>query len=147
MATIQKIPLGSDAKMYIGNAEVSTAQNVTLNLEKGEADVTTRGADGWKETLFTNKDASVDFSLVWDTSDPSFSAIAKSFFEKDADPLEMKFLDGPNGTGLSGFFGIQKFSRDEQLDGALIANVTVKPTYAGSDKSKKPKWVTGGGAG
>ncbi|MGL6193550.1 MAG: phage tail tube protein [Thermoguttaceae bacterium] len=139
-----KIPLGTDAKFFIGTREVSTAQNLTLNLEKGEADVTTRGAGGWKETLATNKDASVDATMLWDPDDPSFAEIAMAFFKNEA--LDCKFLDGPiaTGTGLAGFFAVFKFARDEQLDGALIVNVTFKPTYAGSDKSKKPRWLVRG---
>ena len=56
-----KIPLGYQAKAYINTSttntpswtEISIIRNVTLNLEKGEADVTTRGAKGWKEVLPT----------------------------------------------------------------------------------------------
>ena len=71
-----RIPLGYQAKAYINTAtsgtptwtEVDIIRNVTLNLEKGEADVTTRGAQGWKEVLPTLKEASIDTELVWDTT-------------------------------------------------------------------------------
>jgi hypothetical protein len=42
---------------------------VTLNLEAGEAEVTTRANSGWRATVATLKEASVEFEMVWDTGD------------------------------------------------------------------------------
>jgi hypothetical protein len=42
--------------------EIENVRDVTLNLETGEADVTTRANSGWKQTLATLKDGSVDGS-------------------------------------------------------------------------------------
>ena len=82
-----KIPLGYQAKAYINTAtgttpawvEISIIRNVTLNLEKGEADVTTRGAKGWKEVLPTLKEATIDTECVWDADDTLFAKLLDAF--------------------------------------------------------------------
>lgn len=51
-----------------------------LNLEKGEADLTTRASGGWRATEGTLKDASVEFEMVWDTEDAGFTAIKDAYF-------------------------------------------------------------------
>ena len=53
------IVLGLDAKLFRGTAgsqastEVTNVKDLTLNLESGEADVTTRATQGWKATAAT----------------------------------------------------------------------------------------------
>ena len=58
-------------------------RDVTLNLEAGEADVTTRANSGWRATVATLKEASVEFEMVWDTGDAGFTAIKNAFFNND----------------------------------------------------------------
>ena len=51
--------LGLDAKFFHGaagataNSEMKNCKDVTLNLETGEADITTRAAEGWRITAAT----------------------------------------------------------------------------------------------
>ena len=53
--------LGMDAKLYRNSGsfgspiwtEVTNVKDLTLNLEKGEADVTTRANGGWRATVGT----------------------------------------------------------------------------------------------
>jgi len=76
------IKLGMEAKIYYkvggqggGGAwtELTNVRDVTLSLETGEADVTTRANSGWRATVATLKDASVEFEMVWDTADAEFT--------------------------------------------------------------------------
>jgi hypothetical protein len=66
------IKLGMDAKAYYGEAgatattELTNIKDLTLNLETGQADVTTRGNQGWRATIATLKDGSVEFEMIWD---------------------------------------------------------------------------------
>jgi len=77
--------LGMDAKLYRNTGdyatptwvEVSNVKDVTLNLEKGEADVTTRANAGWRATVGTLKDASIEFQMVWDTVDARRSSTTR----------------------------------------------------------------------
>ena len=81
------VKLGMDAKLYRNTGtyasptwnEVKNVKDVTLNLEAGSADVTTRGNGGWRANIATLKDASLEFEMVWDTADDDFAAIRTAF--------------------------------------------------------------------
>ena len=80
------VKLGMDAKLYRNDGtyevpdwvEMTNVKDLTLNNEKGEADVTTRASNGWRATVGTLKDGSVEFEMVWDTEDESFTAIQEA---------------------------------------------------------------------
>ena len=97
--------LGMDAVLKYGtagttaNTALTSVRNVTLNLEKGEADVTTRGNGGWKATVATLKDASVEFEMVWDTADAGFTAIKNSYFNNTAISLLIQRMAGMKAPG------------------------------------------------
>ena len=84
------IRLGMQAKLYHGAAgatattELSNVKDVTLNLETGESDVTTRASNGWRATIATLKNGSVEFTLIWDTEDAGFTAIKNAYFNNTA---------------------------------------------------------------
>jgi len=111
---------------------------VTLNLETGEADVTTRGNQGWRATVATLKNGSVEFEMIWDTGDAGFTAIRQAYFNNTA--IALAILDGANGEGLDADFSITNFSRNEPLEEALTVSVTAKPTYS----TRAPAWKEAG---
>ena len=143
------VKLGMDAKLYfcaagIGGSPVWTllgnVKNVTLNLQKGEADVTTRANNGWKATAGTLKEGSIEFEMVWDTADAGFTAIQQAYFNNTL--IGMAAMDGPIATnGSQGLWAdcmITDFSRDEPLEEAITVKVTAKPTYS----ANAPLWKT-----
>lgn len=142
--------LGMDAKLYRNSGtyaaptweEIGNVKDVTLNLEKGEADVTTRANGGWRATVGTLKDASIEFQMVWDTLDADFDAIRQAFFNNT--PVEFAVMDGaitdPDSEGLRATFDIFNFTRNEALEEAIMVDVSIKPTYA----TNAPDWMTGG---
>ena len=78
------LKLGMAAKLYfkVGGVaaagawtELTNVKDVTLSLETGETDVTTRANAGWKATVGTLKEGSVEWEMVWDTVDAGFAAI------------------------------------------------------------------------
>ncbi len=115
--------------------ELSNVKDVTLSLETGEADITTRANSGWRATVGTLKEASVEFEMVWDTADAGFTAIKDAFFNNTE--IGLQVLDGAAGSGLEADFSITNFSRSEQLEEALTVSVTAKVTYAGT----APAWI------
>lgn len=144
--------LGLDAKLYWDDEAsyasptwniIDNAMAVTLNLETAEADVTTRGSGGWRATVATLKDASVDFSMLWDTADTAFAAIKDAYLSKGA--INIAAMDGPIATsgsqGLRAPMMVTKFTRNEPLDGPVTVDVTVKPTY---DTFDTPEWLVVG---
>jgi hypothetical protein len=134
-----------EAKIYHGPAgttatsELTNVKDVTLNLETGEADVTTRGNSGWRATVGTLKDGSVEFEMVWDSDDSGFTAIKNAYFNNT--PIALAILDCENGEGLDADFSITNFSRNEPLEEAITVSVTAKPTYS----TRAPAWVEGSG--
>jgi len=141
------IKLGMEAKLYRNTGsyetptwvEMTNVKDLTLNLEKGEADVTTRANDGWRATAGTLKEGSVEFEMVWDTEDEGFTVIQSAWF--DGTSLELAVMDGDitvAGTqGLRATFAVISFTRNEPLEEAMSVNVTVKPTYA----EHAPEWM------
>jgi len=138
------IKLGMEAKLYYGpagstaNTELNNVKDVTLNLETGEADVTTRGNQGWRATVATLKSGTVEFEMIWDTGNAGFTAIKNAYFNNT--PIALAILDGPNGEGLDADFSITNFSRNEPLEEAITVSVTAKPTYS----TRAPAWKTAG---
>jgi predicted secreted protein len=119
--------------------EITNTKDVTLNLEAGEADVTTRNNNGWRATLAALKDGSVDFQMVWDTDDADFTAIRQAWFN-DAS-IEFAILDGAaaTGQGLRATMRVLNFSISQPLEEAVTVDVTIKPTYA----ANAPEWMGG----
>ncbi len=142
------VKLGLDAKLYRNTGtfvapvwnEVKNVKDVTLNLEAGEADVTTRGNAGWRATVATLREASVEFEMIWDPLDAGFTAIQTAFFANST--VELAVMDGDITTagsqGLRATCMITSFSRGEALEEAITASVTAKPTYA----DNAPEWYT-----
>lgn len=115
--------------------ELANTKDVTLNLETGEADVTTRANSGWRATVATLKEASVEFEMVWDTADAGFAAIKNAYLNND--PIGLQVLDGEDGQGLQADFMITAFSRSEALEEAINVSVTAKVTYS----LTPPSWI------
>jgi len=122
--------LGMNAKLYYGAAgsEATTAmgnvKDVTLTLEAGEADVTTRANSGWRATAPTLRECTVEFEMVWDPTDAGFTAIKNAFLS--AGLIALKALDQAAGQGPDGDFAITSFSRNEALEEAITVSVTAK---------------------
>ena len=151
------IKLGKDAKLYRGTLaraawpavgapagldEVGNVKDLTLNLEKNESDVTVRNNDGWRGTVGVLKDASVEFQMLWDTSDPDFTAFRDAWLN-DTD-IVCAVLDGDSTTagnqGLYADYQVLSFTRNEPLEEAMSVDVTIKP----SATALAPEWITVG---
>ncbi|MEX0655882.1 MAG: phage tail tube protein [Phycisphaeraceae bacterium] len=110
--------------------EQSNVKDLTLNLETGEADATTRGNNGWRATLATLKEGSIEFEMVWDTQDSGFTAIKDAWL--NSSEIALAAMDGDisasGNQGLASNFTVTNFSRNEPLEEAITVNVTVKPS-------------------
>jgi len=134
--------LGKDGKLYFGIAgttastEMGNVRDVTLTMEAGTADVTTRANFGWRATAPTLRECTCEFEMIWDPADPGFTAIKNAFLASAL--IALKILDKANGQGPDGDFAITSFSRKEALEEAIIVSVTAKLSLFRS-------WVTGTG--
>jgi hypothetical protein len=141
------VPIGSEAKLYfctegIGGSpawtEVTNVKDLTLNIAKGEADVSRRGGGGWKATIGALKDATIDWQMNWDTEDPGFLAMRAAFMDDTL--MGLAIMDGdietPGTEGLLADCAILKFDRNEPLEDALTVSISAKPTYS----ENVPEW-------
>ena len=136
------IVLGLDAKLFRGTAgsqaatEVTNVKDLTLNLESGEADVTTRATQGWKASAATLKEASLEFTILYDTADADFTAFQTAYFSNT--PLALFITDGATTAhGLDADFSITAFTVSQPLEEAVSVSVTAKPTAS----TRAPTWV------
>ena len=103
------VVLGLDAILMRGTAgqtaatEVKNVKDLTLSMESGEADVTTRATSGWKASIATLKEASLEFGILYDTEDADFTAFRDAYFGNT--PLALFVTDG-NGSGLDADWSI-----------------------------------------
>lgn len=143
------IRLGLDAKLYfkVGGVaesgswvEIGNTKDVTLNLEKGEADASTRANNGWEAVVGTLKRGSLEFEMVWNTTDAAFNALKDSYFDNEKIGLAVLDGDSASGQGLVADFEVMNFSRNEPLEEAITVSVTVKPTFSDTP----PAWVDDG---
>jgi len=138
--------LGKDCKFYYSGSlltgeagglpadlswnEITNVKDLTLNLETGEADVTTRGSGGFRSSAPTLKDGGIEFEMLWDTADAAFTAIQAAWAA--GSELAMAAMDGAIGTsgkqGLAANFVVTNFSRSEPLEEGVTVSVTIKPS-------------------
>ena len=132
-------------------------REVTLNLTSDTADITTRCSNGWRQMVATLKDASVDFSMKWEPDNANFTEIMNLY--DDQCPSAFAILDGPidanfaiggpgssdvrrcgesgKVTGLVADFVVTNFTRNEALEEAVTADVTIQPAVG----LMYPEWV------
>ena len=136
------IIIGLDAKLFRGTAgtqgtiEVTNVKDVSLRLESGEADVTTRKSKGWKLSIATLKEASLEITILYDTEDEDFIAFKDAYFNNTV--ISLFVTDGDTTAhGLDADFSVTGFTVDQPLEEAVTVKVTAKPTA--SDRA--PVWV------
>lgn len=138
--------IGLDCKLYVGtagsraNSELLGVRDLTLDLTKGEADITTRGTGGWRVTIGTLKEATIDFELIQKDGDSGFSTVKDAYFNNTAIAI---FASDDTGAGLDCDAVVTKFSRSEPLEDAVTYSVSLKPSVVG-ENGRNPAWVDGG---
>jgi predicted secreted protein len=119
-----------NAKTYFGVAgttaatEITNITDVEVTLNADEAEATTRANSGWKATVATLRECTVEFEMIWAADDPAFAAIRTAYLT--AGLVALKVLDRANGEGPDGDFAITSFSRSEPLAESIKAKVTAK---------------------
>ena len=137
------IRLGLDCVLYRGTAGTTAAtvmknvKDVTCNLETGEADITTRAAQGWRVTKATLKEATIEFGMLYDVEDADMQAISNAFFHNSAISL---FVSDGLGSGLDCDASITQFNIEQNLEEGVNISVTAKPTIIGGSSGRAPSW-------
>jgi len=119
----------SSATTVLASAtEVENIKDLTINLTKGESDITVRGDGGWTVRAPTLKDATISTQVKWLPGDTFFDACLDSFlndtefafFALDDD----KDVDGAQGP--VGNWSVFNLTRNENLAEAIMADVELK---------------------
>ena len=134
---------GLNCVLYRGEAgqtastEMTNVKDVEMNLTTGEADITTRAANGWRSYAATLKEASLTFQMNYESDDVDLKAIQTAFMNNSA----IAFLVGDDkGNGLDADFVITEFNIPQPLEEAVTVSVTAKPTLS----TRAPSWKTAG---
>ncbi|CAK9103945.1 Uncharacterized protein SCF082_LOCUS48533 [Durusdinium trenchii] len=105
--------------------DVPLVRDLELKLEKGEADVTHRGSNGWRQRIGTLKDAGVEFEIVWEPGDADFEAFRDAFLNDTL--IDLAVMDGDitvdGQQGLRSEFEVMSFPRSEQLEQGVTSSV------------------------
>lgn len=124
--------------------EVPLVKDLTQTLEKGDADISTRGSGGWRVKIGTLKDGNLQFDLVWETGDEDFEAVRDAYLNNTL--LDLAAMDGDitaaGSQGLRAEMSILSFTRAETLDGAVMAAVKAQP----GSVVNAPEWMVISGA-
>lgn len=135
--------------------EIAYTRDVTLNLDKNLADLSSRASGGWTQQVSSLKNASIDFQILWRPDDAVFAELLGRYL--DGCPLCMFIMDGEvvwggsatvaNATsclgvspyivsGLYADFTVNTFSRGEPLQEGVTADVNIVPTVG----AIRPQW-------
>ena len=113
--------LGLDCVLTVGGSAVEDAKDVTLNIERGDADVTTRKANGWRMHLPTLKDATLEFQLL--TGGASFGTILGKFTSRE----EVQVAASGGNISFSAKMVVTNCSVSEPLEDGEAVSVTMRP--------------------
>lgn len=119
--------------------DVPNVRDLTLNLEKGEADVTTRGSGGWRQKIGTLKEGSVEFEMVWEPGDADFEAFRDAWLDNEL--IDVAVMDGDieeaGRQGLHAVMEVLSFSRAESLEEGVMSSVKLSPGFS----EDAPEWL------
>jgi len=107
--------------------EITGIRDVTVNLQSGTADFSSRGNGIRRSRRASIQDWEVTFQIVYDTSDTQFQALLDAYIA--GNEVALLFFDGPEGTadneGFAGNWAITSFTRNEPFETEVIVDVTV----------------------
>ena len=122
-------------------AEFGNVRNVRQNFEISKADVTTRDGNGWRQFAPTISNGGLEFETIWDPDDADTTALIVDAAIARASVWAVA-LDKSTvgGQGLYADYVVTDFSRNEDLEEALVMNVTMEPARG----TLAPAWETVG---
>ncbi len=130
--------LGLDCTLTVDSVEIENAKDVTLNIEAGDADVTTRAAEGWRMHMPTLMDASIEFELLTGGADGTKLA---TLFNSGA---AVDVVIGGGNVSFTAKMVVTNFGGSQPLEDAESVSVTLRPAPVTSSSDAPDLDVTGG---
>ena len=140
---MEEVRLGLDAVLTINGAEIKNCKDLTVSLEKAEADATTRDNNGWRATVGTLKDASIEFAVLNKVGDSAFATLQGLFMS--GDPCEVGISDAGGTLALT--CEVMSFNVNQNLEEVISADVTLKPTQSSTGSGLNVGSSGSGGGG
>ncbi len=121
--------------------EILPIRDMTLPQTDDDVDASSREGEGSKEVEPGMRDNSIEFDMVYNQADAAFAALQAGYNARSA--VEFLVLDGPNSTagsqGLRATMKLNKFTRKEELTGAVMTEVKATPA---KNANAAPAWYT-----
>jgi len=126
MATSYK--LGREATIAFGEApnqhQLTLAKEVTVELGGAEADVTSRGSNGFRQSVLALKELQITGTAVYDADDPAIQDLFTSYNTGSALAVT---LSDPSLT-YTGKWQVISLSTPQPLEDVMTIDFTLKPT-------------------
>ncbi len=107
--------------------EISNVRDLTLSLESGDVDNTTRAGGGWKSALAGTRDASIEFDMNYDLADAVITALRTAWLAGTKVGFYIK--DQSAGAGLKADFILTSFNVGQPRDGDQTLSISCKLHY------------------
>jgi hypothetical protein len=116
-----EVKLGLEAVLTIDGVEITNVKDLTVSLEKAEADASTRANNGWRATVGTLKDASIEFTVLNKDGDSAFGLLQGLW--SSGDPCDVGISDA--GGTLTLTCEVMNFNVNQNLEEVISADVTL----------------------
>jgi hypothetical protein len=117
---------------------VDNVGTIDVTLAPDKTELPLRKMGGWKAFVPGLFDYMLAFKMLYDLADASQSALRTAFFSRAG--IEFLILDQAytvaGAYGIRATMGIFKFPRTEEIEGAMMVDVELAPTYAANAPSE-----------
>ena len=132
--------VGLNGKLYYNSgtfatpvwALISNVGDIKVTDELKESEIGIRGMGGFEVFVGGLRKLGYEWSSVYDPADTVQSALKTNYAART--PTEFLILDGlqsvTGSSGIRALFLVTKFSRQEELNNAMMVDMAIKPTYS-----------------
>lgn len=110
---------GFNGTITIAGSEEARIKDLTLNLERDDADATTRADSGWENIEPGLARWGAEFDIVNTAGDTAYSALRAAFISGAA--LVVSIADDAAET-VTGNMSVMRFTRNEPLNGVVTTS-------------------------
>lgn len=113
---------GTDYAVY------DNCRDVKITTNTDEVDITSRATSGFKATVATLKESTIEFDAVWKKDDTFFNWLIDAW--SNSSEIAVLAMDGAYDTsgnsGLIGNFTVPGFGREEPIGDVMKSSITLK---------------------
>jgi len=122
--------LGRECTLTIGTSELKLAKEVTVELGGSEADVTTRGSNGVKQTVLALRELTISGTAIYSPDDTAVQALISAY--NAGTSLAVTLYDPT--LSYTGKWTVTSLSNGQPLEDVATLDFTLKPTLEASSE-------------